>query len=68
MIFMRFSCVKKNFNMINNDGLAKSCHTREGGYPRSKQLPEKSGFPFSPTVGALKHGNDKKCFFRVFAT
>jgi hypothetical protein len=52
--------------MFNNDGLVKSRHTREGGYPERKQLPEKTGFPFSPTVGAFKHGNDEKTLFQTF--
>jgi len=29
------------------------CHTREGGYP---EIVENTGFPFSPTVGALSTG------------
>ncbi|MGD0283883.1 MAG: UDP-N-acetylglucosamine 2-epimerase, partial [Dissulfurispiraceae bacterium] len=40
--------LKKAFFDISFDGLVKSRHTREGGYPERKQLPEKTGFPFSP--------------------
>ncbi len=48
------------------DYIVKSRHTREGGYPVRKQLPKKTGFPFLPTVGALKHGNDGKTYFPTF--
>jgi hypothetical protein len=43
-------------NTLNYDGLLKTRHAREGGYPDSLQLLEKTGFPikdFGPTVGAL---------------
>ncbi len=49
---------------LNNDGLVKSRHTREGGYPESLQLLEKTGFPIKD------FGNDslKKDFLRVRQT
>jgi len=47
-------------NTLNYDGLLKSCHTREGGYPESLQLFKKTGFPIKDS------GNDglKKDFLR----
>jgi len=47
-------------NTLNYDGLLKSRHTREGGYPESLQLFEKTGFPIKD------FGNDclKKDFLR----
>ncbi len=33
------------WKIFNNDGFVKSRHTREGGYPERKQLPEKEWIP-----------------------
>ncbi|HHT9158534.1 MAG TPA: hypothetical protein ACFYEH_01610 [Candidatus Brocadiaceae bacterium] len=41
------SSYNSNFGKLKVDGLVKSRHTRESGYPEAVQLLEKTGFPFS---------------------
>ncbi len=67
--FMNFR-INLLINCVNIDELVKSRHTREGGYPETVQLPEKTGFPIKDPrlrISRAGFGNDglKRTFYET---